>query len=243
LKERMERLHKFLARCGVCSRRKAEELILEGKVKVNKNVVKKLGVKIDPDKDIVEVEGRIIRPSDFVYIMLNKPAGYITSLKDEWGRPTVLELIKGIKQRVFPVGRLDLDSEGLLLLTNDGELAFRLTHPRYHVKKRYVVRAKGILTSKDLRSLKEGVELEDGKALPAEVRVLKLEKETTLLEISLKEGRKRQIKRMFKAVGHPVLYLKRIAFGPLTLGDLPKGTFRMLTSEEVKMLYEIVGLS
>lgn len=240
----MERLHKYLARCGVSSRREAELLIIEGRVKVNGKIIQGVGTKIDPEKDVVELNNRRLSPPPPTYIMLNKPAGYITSLHDEWGRPTVLELLKGIKERVLPVGRLDLHSEGLLLLTNDGDLAFRLMHPRYHVEKRYLVRVRGRPEREEIKRLERGMELEDGRTAPAKVRAIGRDKgeDATLLEVTLREGKKRQIRRMLKALGYPVISLIRVAIGDLTLGDLPKGAFRKLTREEVRRLQEAVGL-
>jgi len=231
-----ERLHKFLSRCGVSSRRGGERLILEGRVKVNGHTVRILGTTIDPLKDQVEVDGVILKPPRLVYIILNKPKGYITSVKDERGRPTVMELLKGVEERVYPVGRLDRDSEGLLLFTNHGELAYRLMHPRYHVEKRYLVRLLGSPKQRELQILRKGIWLEDGKTAPAKIRVVSRGKRETKVEVVLKEGRKRQIRRMFKAIGYPVISLARVAIGPITLKDLPKGEYRYLSPQEVEAL-------
>ncbi|HEY8416728.1 MAG TPA: pseudouridine synthase [Limnochordales bacterium] len=238
-----ERLQKFMARCGVASRRACETLIALGRVQVNGRTVTEPGFKVDPDRDEVRVDGRVIRPaSDFRYIMLHKPAGYVTTVTDPQGRPTVMALVPA-DRRLFPVGRLDLDTEGLLLLTDDGALAHRLTHPRYGVPKIYQARVAGAVSEEALSRLRQGVLLEDGPTAPARVRLLRQDADGALLEIELKEGRKRQVRRMCQAVGHPVLYLKRVAFGPLRLGRLPKGRYRPLTPAEVEALKRAAGLS
>ncbi|MEW5707153.1 MAG: pseudouridine synthase [Actinomycetota bacterium] len=239
----MERLHKFMARSGVGSRRYCEELIRQGRVKVNGQVVTELGIKINPSIDIVEVDGKIVRPKEEkIYLMLNKPAGFITSVTDMYGRPTVIDLLGGLSLRVYPVGRLDFNTEGLLLLTNDGELAFRLTHPRYKVKKKYIAEITGYLTDESLQELRKGVMLEDGMTAPADVNILREKEFSSIVEITIHEGRKRQIRRMFQAVGHTVTFLKRIAVDGIFLGNLPLGDFRHLTSEEVDSLYKSVHL-
>ncbi len=246
----MERLHKYLSRCGVASRRESENLILQGRVTVNGQTVQELGVKIDPEKDKVEVDGSVVTPQPFTYVILNKPRGYITAVEDQEGRPTVIELLKSLKTRVYPVGRLDLESEGLLLLTNDGELAFRLMHPKYHVEKRYLVKVKGAPPEKKLERIRKGVRLEDEKrkglyrkTAPAQIKVIKSKGKETELEVILREGRKRQIRRMFQAIGHPVISLVRVAMGNITLEDLPKGRYRHLTFQEVTDLKKRVGLA
>jgi 23S rRNA pseudouridine2605 synthase len=246
----MERLHKFLSRCGVASRREAEALILQGRITVNGRVVQELGLKIDPQRDRVALDGIHVKPQPLVYIALNKPRGFITSVEDREGRPTVMDLLKGLKTRVYPVGRLDMDSEGLLLLTNDGELAFRLMHPRYHVEKRYLVKVKGNPPEKKLEKLRRGIRLEEEKrkgvfrkTAPARIKVIKGRGKETVLEVVLKEGRKRQIRRMFQAIGHPVVSLVRVAIGNVTLEGLPKGKYRHLTAREVQELKKKVGLA
>jgi len=231
-----ERLHKFLSRCGISSRREGERLILEGRVKVNENTVHTLGTTVDPLNDQVEVDGVMLQPPHHIYIILNKPKGYITSVKDEKGRPTVMKLLTGVEERVYPVGRLDRDSEGLLLFTNHGELAYRLIHPRYHVEKRYSVRLKGSPKQEELQSLRKGIRLKDGKTAPAEIRVVSRGKRETEVEVVLKEGRKRQIRRMFKAIGYPVISLVRVAIGHLTLKGLPQGQYRYLSPQEIEEL-------
>lgn len=233
----MERLQKFLAHAGIGSRRSCEELILQGKVKVNGFIVTALGTKIDPDNDKVEIDNNIIKSKeDMVYVLLNKPDGYVTTSKDPQGRPTVIDLIKRVNKRIYPVGRLDYQTEGLLLLTNDGELAYRLTHPKYKVKKVYQALVKGNPDEKTLQKLRKGIILEDGITQPAQVKILNKIKENTLLELAIHEGRNRQVRRMCKAINHPVLNLKRTQIGFLTLGSLPKGQFRFLTSKEIEQL-------
>ncbi|MCL6472068.1 MAG: rRNA pseudouridine synthase [Firmicutes bacterium] len=238
-----ERLQKFMARSGVGSRRYCEELIKSGRVKVNGKVVTELGTKVDPAKDKVEVDDKAIHPKEErLYIMINKPSGFITSVTDKFGRPTVIDLLGGISDRVYPVGRLDIDTEGLLILTNDGELAFRLTHPRYKVRKTYVAEVIGHPTDENLDRLRKGIMLEDGMTAPAEVKILRQVKNATFVEITIHEGRKRQIKRMFQAIGHRVVFLKRISIDNVLLDNLPLGDFRHLTEKEIDNLYRAVRL-
>lgn len=232
----LERLQKVLARAGISSRRKCEELIRAGRVRVNGQPVRELGFKVDPARDRIELDGRPVEVEPPVYIMLNKPRGYICTLRDPQGRPRVTDLVYGIAQRIYPVGRLDYDTEGLLILTNDGDFAHALTHPRHEITKTYLVRVSGRPRSRDLNKLRRGIMLSDGPTAPARVAVIKKDPETTLLKVSIHEGRKRQMRRMFAAIGHPVIELKRIAVGPLTLGELRVGKFRHLTPEEVEKL-------
>ena len=193
-----ERLQKYLASAGVASRRASEKLILEGKVAVNGKVVTELGTKVIPGKDKVTVDGKPVRTEEqLVYYLMNKPAGYLTTVKDTHDRPTVMDLLAGIPYRVFPVGRLDFETEGLLLLTNDGEFAYRMTHPKFKIKKTYLATVQGELTKERLQMLREGVELEDGKTAPAEVKVVRQEKHRTVVEITIHEGKNRQVRRMF----------------------------------------------
>ncbi|MGQ9755529.1 MAG: pseudouridine synthase [Desulfotomaculales bacterium] len=231
-----ERLQKVLARAGISSRRKCEELIRAGRVRVNGQPVRELGFKVDPARDRIELDGRPVQVEPPVYIMLNKPRGYICTLRDPQGRPRVTDLVYGISQRIYPVGRLDYDTEGLLILTNDGDFAHALTHPRHEITKTYLVRVSGRPRNRDLNKLRRGIMLSDGPTAPARVAVIKKDPETTLLKVSIHEGRKRQIRRMLAAIGHPVIELKRIAVGPLTLGELRVGEFRHLTPEEVEKL-------
>lgn len=232
-----------MARSGVGSRRYCEELIKSGRVKVNGKVVTELGTKVDPAKDRVEVDDKAIQPKEErLYIMINKPSGFITSVTDKFGRPTVIDLLGGISDRVYPVGRLDIDTEGLLLLTNDGELAFRLTHPRYKVRKTYIAEVIGHPTDENLNRLRKGIMLDDGMTAPAEVKILKQIKNATFVEITIHEGRKRQIRRMFQAIGHRVIFLKRISIDKVSLNNLPLGDFRHLTEKEIDNLYRAVRL-
>ncbi|MGI6468944.1 MAG: rRNA pseudouridine synthase [Syntrophomonadaceae bacterium] len=230
------RLTKYIADSGIASRRRAEELIASGMVAVNGVTVTTVGVNVDPLHDKVSVNGRLIKPRARVYLLLNKPGGYLSSVKDPHGRPTVVDLLKDVDERVYPVGRLDLDTEGLLILTNDGEFMNLMTHPRYHIPKTYQAWVKGIIDDKDLKALGHGIELEEGMTAPASARMLRINNGCSLIELVLYEGRKRQVKRMLKAIGHPVLALKRTALGFLTLQGLAPGEYRHLLPEEVKKL-------
>ncbi len=238
---RAVRLHKVIADSGLASRRKAEEMIKAGQVTVNGRVVRELGTKVDPLHDHVKVEGRHIKPvPPQVFVMLNKPKGCVSSLADPEDRPTVKDYLRGIGVRVFPVGRLDYDSEGLLLLTNHGKLAQALLHPRYHVPKTYLIKVKGILSDEEIAALQQGVRLEDAVTRPAVVKKVKKVERNSWLEITIHEGRKHQVKRMLESVGHPVIKLTRIRFGPLSLGSLPPGEFRYLTDREANALRDIL---
>ncbi|ACL69480.1 pseudouridine synthase [Halothermothrix orenii] len=235
----MERLQKYMAHAGVASRRKSEKIITQGRVKVNGKIVTELGTKIDPDKDIVEVDGRVISKEKYVYILLNKPVGYITSVSDPHGRKTVTGLIKGVSQRIYPVGRLDYDTSGLLILTNDGELTYVLTHPSHMVEKTYRVEVKGFPSDEVLKKLETGVKLKDGLTAPARVSAVKRKEKNTIFNLTIHEGRNRQVRRMCDKIGFPVVNLKRIAFGPLNLKGLKTGQYRFLTEKEVKALKNI----
>lgn len=205
--------------------------------------MKTLGTKADPRRDRVTVDGRTVRPAEaLVYLLLNKPAGVVTTLSDPQGRPTVRELLAGVRERVFPVGRLDFHSAGLLLLTNDGDLALRLTHPRYGVRKTYQVKVKGVPSGDQLRQLARGVELPEGVTAPAEARLLESLNGKAWLEMTIAEGKRRQIRRMCETIGLPVEKLVRIRLGPLKLGKLAVGHFRPLTEDEIIKLCKAVGL-
>jgi 23S rRNA pseudouridine2605 synthase len=281
-----ERLQKVLARAGVASRRAAEEMIAAGRVSVNGKVVTEMGTRANPATDKIEVDGRPIAPeqprqtgSDFVYILLNKPPGVVSTVKDTHGRPTVLDLIQGgaapsasspassptaspatasppggqpdrtaaqrparADARIYPVGRLDADTTGLLLLTNDGDLTFRLTHPRFGVEKEYRALVRGRPSEEVLRKLREGVEIEGEMTAPAKVEEIGRSGENTLLRITIHEGRKRQVRLMAAAVGHHIIELQRVRFGPLSLGTLPVGRWRHLATYEVHALRKAVRL-
>lgn len=234
------RLQKFLAASGAASRRGAEKLIAGGRVKVNGSVVDEMGVKVDPHRDRIELDEILLElPAKKSYYLLHKPAGYLTTVQDPFGRATVMELFpRHLRPGLFPVGRLDLETEGLLLLTNDGELAYRLTHPRFEVQKKYLALVQGIPEKEQLLLLRNGVTLEEGRTSPAWVKIVSVDerKKTTLLALTLHEGRNRQIRRMCAAVGHPVLKLKRTALAFLTLKGLQPGSYRPLTKEEVERL-------
>lgn len=228
-----ERVQKIIAAAGVTSRRAAEELILAGRVAVNGEVVSELGTRADAATDCITVDGTPVKPAEkFYYVLLHKPAGYVTSLKDPQGRQVVTELVKDVAARLFPVGRLDYNSEGLLLLTNDGAWANRLMHPRHQVDKEYHVRVRGKADPQQIRRLGEGVELEDGPVAGATVRLLKADQNNDWLSITIREGRNRQVRRMCAAVGLSVVRLRRIRYGSLTLGGLKPGEYRLLGSAE-----------
>lgn len=232
-----ERLQKVLANMGVASRRKVEEFILAGRVKIN-GVVASLGDKCDADKDFILLDDKPIKMKEKkVYYLLNKPKGYISSVKDERGRKTVVKLLPQ-NIRIYPVGRLDYDTEGLLLLTNDGELTNFLIHPKFEIKKTYVAKVKGNLTDDKLKTLREGVTLTDGKTAPAEVEVLE-SGDFFKVKLTIHEGRNREIRRMFEALGCDVIALKRIKFANLDLSGVAKGKYRELTKDEVKSLYAL----
>lgn len=234
------RLQKFLARAGVASRRKCEELIVEGRVSVNGRVVTELGTKVDPGSDIVAFDGEEVSlPDDAVVIMLNKPAGYLTAMSDSREQNVVSKLVPvDAYPGLYPVGRLDRDTTGLLLFTTDGELGHALLHPSKHVSKSYVAKVEGALSEAERQALETGVELDDGMTAPAKCEVISVEPDGTAstVRLTIHEGRKRQVRRMLKAVGHDVIALHRESFGPLALGDLPEGTWRELTPDEVESL-------
>ena len=230
------RLQKYLASCGVASRRRAEEMIAQGLVTVNGVTVQEMGIQVE-ESDEVAVEGRVVKPEgDKRYILYYKPVGEVTTVSDPEGRPTVLDHFRDYPVRLYPVGRLDFDSEGLLILTNDGEMTQRLTHPSHEVEKRYIARVSNELGANELHQLRSGVFLDGQKTAPAKVSVLRKDSFSTDILISVHEGRNRQIRRMVEAVGHEVVRLKRVQYGSLALGNLERGQWRELTPQEVEAL-------
>ena len=237
----MERLQKIIAKAGVASRRKAEELIKNGKVKVNGNTVVELGFKAS-GTDIIEIDGNVLKSEDKVYYLLNKPRGVVTTVSDEKNRKTVIDLIKEEK-RIYPVGRLDYDTTGILLLTNDGELTNLLTHPKNEIEKVYIAKIKGIITPKDLMILKNGVVIDGFKTSKARVKLRKIDKkmDTSIVELTIHEGKNHQVKKMFDKIGYEVLKLKREKIANLDLTGLKSGEYRKLSTKEVKELYSLVN--
>ncbi len=234
----MERLQKILSQAGVASRRASEQLMLDGRVTVNGSVVRELGSKADAERDDIRVDGRRVRlPERHLYILLNKPRGYVTTRSDPQRRPTVLDLLRGVREYVYPVGRLDFDSEGLLLLTNDGALAARLTHPRHGIARVYDVRVLGAPDARDLARLAKGVTIDGRRTEPADIRAIA----AGHLRITIHEGRHRQVRRMCEAIGHPVTHLTRVAIGPIRDAALRPGRWRELSNEEIRKLRTAAG--
>jgi len=241
----MERLQKILSRAGLASRREAERWILEGRVSVNGTIISKMGSQADPTKDSIKVDGKRIKPAAApLYFAFHKPPGVLTTLNDPQKRPDLTQFTErlGSRQRVFPVGRLDYNSTGLLLLTNDGELARRITHPRFGVKKVYRVKLSACPTEADFALLRKGIRLEDGVSAPARARVVEKLRKNAWVEIEMHEGRNREIRRIFEALGYFVEKLIRVRVGPISLGLLPPGEFRRLSQSEIKALQSEVGL-
>ena len=233
------RLQKYLASCGIASRRKCEAYILEGKVAINGQTIQELGTKVEAG-DEVTFCGKVVKmQEDYVYYMLNKPVGYVTTVQDEKQRQTVLDLVKDADHRVYPVGRLDYNTSGLLILTNDGELTYGLTHPKHHVNKCYEVKVKGHLSERAQNELKDGVVLDGRVTYPAQLKILRQEAHATIFQLTIHEGRNRQVRRMCEAVGYPVHSLKRVSIGELTLKGLKVGAYRALTDKEVNYLKQI----
>ncbi len=236
----MVRLQKYLAGCGVASRRKSEDIIRSGRVSVNGEVVREMGVQIDEENDVITLDGSVVKPEKkMVYVMLNKPAGFVTTASDEKGRQTVMDLVADIPVRIYPVGRLDYDTEGLLLMTNDGDLTYKITHPKNNVEKTYVAEVAGNMNMGTITSLRNGVYIDGVKTSPAKVEVLGATQLGTKMEITIHEGRNRQVRRMFEAVGCKVKRLKRTKEAGLNLGHVPLGRWRKLTESEVNMLKKI----
>ena len=236
-----ERLQKYLASCGVASRRMSEEIIKSGRVAVNGQIVTEMGVKIKIGTDKVTVDGKDITPEEeHVYLMLNKPEGYVTTAHDPQGRPTVLDLVAEVPQRVFPIGRLDVDTEGLLFLTNDGELAYRLTHPKFAVTKVYHALVTGKPSEDKLDRMRNGLKLEDGMTKPCTVKVIRRYNHKTMLEITISEGRNRQVRRMCQAIGNPIIELERVKIENIELSNVKRGQYRKLTLEELApLMYKV----
>ncbi|MBU0484242.1 MAG: rRNA pseudouridine synthase [Proteobacteria bacterium] len=233
-----ERLQKIIAQAGICSRRKAEEFIRQGKIKVDGKIVTDMGIMVDSKLQLIEFEGQPLQsPEENVYILLNKPKGYVTTMHDPQGRPIVSSLLNNITARVFPVGRLDLDTEGALLLTNDGKTADRILHPRFEINKTYIAKVTGHPSQKKLLLLEKGVEIEGRMTSPAQLRVISTKAGSSEIEITIHEGRKRQVRKMFDAIGHRVKELKRVAYGGLKLGKLPLGKYRFLTIKDIDRIF------
>ncbi|MFA5576056.1 MAG: pseudouridine synthase [Tissierellaceae bacterium] len=234
------RLQKYIALCGVTSRRKAEDLIVNGEVKVNNLIAKELGTSIDVDKDKVKVKDKLISlEKSKVYIMLNKPVGFVTTLKDEKNRNVVTDLIEGVRERIYPVGRLDTDTTGLLLLTNDGDLAYKLTHPSNEIPKRYIAIVEGVPNKIELDRFRKGLRIEGKQTSKATIKIAKRYEMESILDIVIHEGRNRQVKKMCEAINHPVKKLKRIAIGDLELGGLNIGNWRFLEEDEIEYLKQL----
>ena len=231
------RLQKYLASCGVASRRNAEQMILDGRVSVNGEIVRVLGTQVDEQSDTVQVDGSIVMPeTEKHYLAYNKPVGEVTTVSDPEGRATVMDRFRDYPVRLFPVGRLDYDSEGLLLLTNDGDLMNKVLHPSFEIQKSYLTKVSNNVSDQEIKTLRKGVIIDGKLTSPAEVRLIRHDTFSTDLLITIHEGRNRQVRKMIDAIGHQVVRLKRVRFGPVLLGDLPSGMWRKLTDEEIKKL-------
>ena len=231
-----ERLQKIISNAGIASRRAAEEMIRQGRVSVNGAVVRELGTKAGPE-DEIRIDGMLISTEvSKIYVMVNKPAGYVTTLKDPEGRPIITDLVRDIQERIFPVGRLDYDSEGLIFLTNDGDFSQKLQHPRFKIPKTYLVKIKGNLSGKEIREMKQGTRLEDGDFRPEGLEIEKVNDRSCWLRLTIHEGRNRVLRRFFEAMGHPVARLIRVALGDVSLGKLGEGEYRHLKPVEIKKL-------
>lgn len=231
------RLQKYMAKCGVASRRKSEEFISQGLVSVNGKTIITPGYIVNPEKDIVKVNGKkISMEKDKLYIMLNKPVGYVTTMKDEKNRKVVTDLIEDVDERIYPVGRLDIDSSGLLLLTNDGDLTYRLTHPSNEILKRYIVIVEGVPNRAELQRFRKGININGKKTAPASVKIAKRYEDESILDIRIHEGRNRQVRKMCEIINHPVKKLKRVSVGEIELGGLQIGNWRYLDQDELDYL-------
>jgi 23S rRNA pseudouridine2605 synthase len=230
------RLQKYLAEVGIASRRKSEELIRDGAVKVNGISVTEMGYRVTGE-EVIEVNGRIVPGSPKkVYVMLNKPVGYISTAKDQFGRPSVIELIKGVNVRIYPVGRLDYDTSGLIILSNDGEFTYKMTHPKHEIKKVYSAMIYGIPSQEEIRAFKSGLRIEDYITSKANIKIIEIVGDKSWVEITIHEGKNRQVRKMCDAIGHPVIKLKRTAIGSLNIGDLKEGNWRYLDKKEIESL-------
>jgi len=237
----LPRLQKVLAEIGLASRRQAEEMIRQGRVTVSGRAAR-IGEKVDPSRDHIKVDGRrVALPSEKLYLLLHKPKNTVTTLEDPEGRPTVLSLVKEKRARLFPVGRLDYDAEGFLLLTNDGDLAHRLSHPSFRIPRTYRVKVKGKPSPEEIRKLSRGISLEDGPTAPCRITFLRETRENAWMEMTLREGRNRQVKRMWEKMGYPVLKLKRVSFAGLALGNLQPGEYRALGPKELEKIRRMTG--
>jgi len=237
----LPRLQKVLAEIGLASRRQAEEMIRQGRVTINGRAAR-IGEKVDPSRDHIKVDGRrVALPSEKLYLLLHKPKNTVTTLEDPEGRPTVLSLVKEKRARLFPVGRLDYDAEGFLLLTNDGDLAHRLSHPSFRIPRTYRVKVKGKPSPEEIRKLSRGISLEDGPTAPCRITFLRETRENAWMEMTLREGRNRQVKRMWEKMGYPVLKLKRVSFAGLALGNLQPGEYRALGPKELEKIRRMTG--
>lgn len=233
-----ERLQKYLANSGVASRRKCEELILQGKVEVNGKIVTELGTKVNPEKDSIKFDGKeVVQNKKKIYILLNKPIGYVTTAEDQFGRDTVLDLVK-VRERIVPVGRLDMYTSGALILTNDGDFVYKVTHPKHEIEKTYTVTVKGIVENSEVEQLRKGVKIDDYITKPAKVKILKtdLEKDISRLEITIHEGKNRQVRKMCEAVDRKVLALHRSKIGSIGVKDIELGKWRYLRENEIQKL-------
>lgn len=235
----MERLQKYMASCGVASRRKCENIILDGRVKVNDTVVYELGTKVDSKNDKVYVDSKLItKEENKIYIALNKPEGYVSTVKDDRGRKTLLDLVN-VKERIYPIGRLDYDTSGLIVLTNDGDIYNKIIHPRGEINKVYIAHIKGIPSNESIKTFCSGIDLDGYITSNANFKILKEFKDTCTVEITIHEGKNRQVRRMCDAINHPVISLKRISIGKLTLGNLKKGEWKYLHENDLKYLQNL----
>ncbi len=238
------RLQKFLSNNGICSRRNAEQLIIDGKIQVNGKTVTELGTKINPEKDTIAYNGQEVKPvQKKVYILLNKPIGYVTTVKEQFGRPTVIDLVKGVDAKLLPVGRLDMYTSGALILTNDGDFIYKVTHPKNEVEKTYNATVRGIITKEDVEKLEQGVEIEDYTSAKAKVKILKTDEQKNFsrVQITIHEGKNREVRKMCEAIGKPVIALHRARIGNIDVKDIKIGNWRYLRENEIKMLMSPTG--